>query len=165
MSFRECTMPFWDALSATRFNYRQAQEGVPGISQIQPQPSFLFAQLDNPSQSPSQTYSGLETIAQQHLRHCAAMSFLVSPLRRSAATPSLARAFSSTRSSQLARMTLVGRLGADPEAHESNNGRGFTRYVIGTDTGFKDNRTTSWFRVTSFAEGPQREFVMGLKKG
>lgn len=94
------------------------------------------------------------------------MSFLLNPMRRSATTtPSLARAFSSTRPSHLARMTIVGRLGADPEAHESANGRGYHRYVLATDSGPKDNRTTSWFRVTSFADGPIRELVMGLKKG
>lgn len=93
------------------------------------------------------------------------MSFLLNPVRRSAASPSLIRAFSSTRPSQLARMTIVGRLGADPEPHESANGRGFTRYVVGTDSGPRDNRTTSWYRVTSFAEGPSREYIMGLKKG
>ena len=98
------------------------------------------------------------------------MSFLLSPLRRSAAaaaaTPSsVARAFSSTRPSQLSRMTIVGRLGADPETHESSSGRQYVRYVIGTDSGARDNRTTSWFRVTSFAEGASREYIQGLKKG
>ena len=94
------------------------------------------------------------------------MSFLLNPTRRTAASaPSFARHFSSTRAAALARMTIVGRLGADPEAHESSNGRGFVRYVVGTDSGPRDNRTTSWFRVTSFSEGPQREYVMGLQKG
>lgn len=93
------------------------------------------------------------------------MSFLLNPVRRSAASPSLARAFSSTPSSQLARMTIVGRLGADPESHEASSGRQYARFVVGTDSGPRDNRTTSWFRVTSFAEGPSRDYVMGLKKG
>lgn len=93
------------------------------------------------------------------------MSFLLNPARRTTAHPSLARAFSTTRPSQLARMTIVGRLGTDPELHESANGRGFTRYVIGTDSGRGENRTTSWFRVTSFAEGPSRDYILGLKKG
>jgi hypothetical protein len=93
------------------------------------------------------------------------MSFLLTPVRRSAASPSLARAFSTTRPTQLARMTIVGRLGADPESHESANGRAYTRYVVGTDSGPRDNRTTSWFRVTSFADGPSRDYILGLKKG
>lgn len=93
------------------------------------------------------------------------MSFLLNPVRRTAASPSLARAFSSTRPSQLARMTIVGRLGADAESLESANGRAYNRYVVGTDSGPRENRTTSWYRVTSFAEGPVKEKVSGLKKG
>lgn len=95
------------------------------------------------------------------------MSFLLSPLRRTAASPSLsvARSFSTTRPSQLARMTIVGRIGADPELNESSAGRQYIRYVVGTDSGPRDNRTTSWFRVTSFADGPQKDYIMGLGKG
>jgi hypothetical protein len=95
------------------------------------------------------------------------MSFLLTPARRTAcAAPSFAaRAFSSTRPAALARMTIVGRLGTEPEQKESAGGRQYLRYVVGTDSGPKDNRTTSWFRVTSFAEGAQREYVAGLQKG
>jgi single-stranded DNA-binding protein len=95
------------------------------------------------------------------------MSFLLTPARRTAyAAPSFAvRSFSSTRAAALARMTIVGRLGTEPELKESASGKGFIRYVVGTDSGPKDNRTTSWFRVTSFAEGPQREYIAGLQKG
>lgn len=94
------------------------------------------------------------------------MSFLVSPLKRTPLTiPSYVRAFSSTRTSQLARMTLVGRLGTDPEISETSKGS-IIRYVVGTSSGPKDNRQTSWFRIASFApEGAQRDYVMGLSKG
>jgi len=75
------------------------------------------------------------------------------------------RTFSTTRPSSLARMTLVGRLGADPEITETGKGQ-VIRYVVGTSHGPRDNRQTSWFRVASFApEGPQRDLVMGLSKG
>ena len=62
-------------------------------------------------------------------------------------------------------MTLVGRLGADPELSETGKGH-IVKYVVGTSYGPKENRQTSWFRVASFApEGPQRDLVMGLSKG
>ncbi|KAK4939269.1 ssDNA-binding protein, mitochondrial [Elasticomyces elasticus] len=93
------------------------------------------------------------------------MSFLVSPARRSAVSGLTHRAFSTSRPSQLARLTLVGRLGADPELVETGKGQ-LVRYVVGTSFGPKDNRQTSWFRVASFApEGPARDYVMGLNKG
>lgn len=76
------------------------------------------------------------------------------------------RAFSTSRASQLARITLVGRLGADPELAETAKGE-VIKYVVGTSHGPRDNRQTSWFRIASFAaEGsPQRDLVMGLSKG
>ena len=94
------------------------------------------------------------------------MSFLLNPSRRIASSPSLSRAFSTTRPSQLARMTMVGRLGTDPEISESSKGNQVIKYVVGTSFGPKDNKQTSWFRVASFApEGPQRDYIMGLGKG
>ena len=76
-----------------------------------------------------------------------------------------ARAFSTTRPAHLARLTLVGRLGADPELQETSKGH-IVKYVVGTSYGPKEDRQTSWFRVASFApEGPARDYVMGLSKG
>lgn len=94
------------------------------------------------------------------------MSFLTSTLRRTPfSAPALARTFTSTRPSQLARMTLVGRLGTDPEMQETSKGH-VIKYVVGTSYGPKENRQTSWFRVASFAqEGPSRDYIMGLQKG
>jgi Single-strand binding protein family len=87
------------------------------------------------------------------------------PLATSSAT--VARAFSSTRPSQLARLTLVGRLGADPEITTTRNGGEIIKYVVGTSYGPKENRQTSWFRVASFAaQGtPGREKLMAMSKG
>ena len=94
------------------------------------------------------------------------MSFLLQPSRRIVSTPALSRAFSTTRPSQLARMTMVGRMGTDPEISESSKGNQVIKYVVGTSYGPKDNRQTSWFRVASFApEGPSRDYIMGLQKG
>jgi hypothetical protein len=96
------------------------------------------------------------------------MSFLLTPARRAttSSSTSLGRLFSTTRPASLARMTLVGRLGVDPEVQETSKGS-VVKYVVGTSSGPKDNRQTSWFRVTSFApeQAPLRDYVLGLKKG
>lgn len=97
------------------------------------------------------------------------MSFLLSPLRRTspASTITMAnRAFSQTTPAQLARMTMVGRLGADPELKHSKSGSDYIQYVVGSGYGPKEARQTSWFRVASFApEGASRDFTMSLTKG
>ena len=97
------------------------------------------------------------------------MSFLLSPARSAFRTSSssslLARTFSTTRPSQVARMTLVGRLGTDPELIETGKMPRIT-YSVGVGHGPKDNRQTSWFRVASFAtDGPVKDITMGLSKG
>lgn len=99
-----------------------------------------------------------------HPQHFDSMSFLTRQMTSRVPTLS-SRAFSTSRPSQLARLTLVGRLGVDPELIETSKGTQIIRYVIGTSHGPKDNRQTSWFRVASFAEGPQRDYLMGLSKG
>lgn len=98
------------------------------------------------------------------------MSFLFSPIRRTSATISPAisrRAFSVSSPSRLARITLVGRLGTDPEVVESAKGSQVIKYVIGTNYGPRENRQTSWFRIASFAQegSPGRDYLLGLTKG
>ena len=39
------------------------------------------------------------------------------------------------------------------------------RYVIGSNYGKGEDKKTSWFRVASFVQGPQKEFLMGVPKG
>ncbi len=78
---------------------------------------------------------------------------------------SFARAFSTTPPSQIAKMTIVGRLAADPEPITTSAAVPLTRYTVATSHGPKDNRQTSFFRVTSFDQGPRRDYVMGLTKG
>ncbi|RDW78448.1 hypothetical protein BP5796_06300 [Coleophoma crateriformis] len=86
-------------------------------------------------------------------------------LRR--AVPVGARAFStSTARSSFAKMTIVGRLGDVPAIEATSTGREILKYVVGTNSGPKDNQKTSWFRVVSFMdEGPQRDFIASLDKG
>ncbi|MCJ1249321.1 ssDNA-binding protein, mitochondrial [Trapelia coarctata] len=79
---------------------------------------------------------------------------------------STARAFSTTPSSQVAKITLVGRLAAEPELTSTSTGQDMVRYSLATSYGPKENRQTSWWRVASFAEeGKGRERLLGLGKG
>ena len=82
------------------------------------------------------------------------------------ALPLARRAFTTTPPSQIARITIVGRLAAEPELTSTSTGQDMVRYAIGTSYGPKDNRQTSWWRVASFAEeGKGRERILGLGKG
>jgi len=92
------------------------------------------------------------------------MSFLLRPTLRTAA-PAATRAFSSTRASQLAKMTVVGRLGAAPEEVQVSGDRTLVRYVVGTNYGKGEKQKTSWFRVASFVEGAQKDFLLSVPKG
>jgi hypothetical protein len=94
------------------------------------------------------------------------MSFLLRPTLRTSALASSTRAFSSSRASQLARMTVIGRLGAAPEEFSVSSGdRTLVKYVIGTSYGKGEKQKTSWFRVASFVEGAQKDFLMSVPKG
>jgi hypothetical protein len=77
------------------------------------------------------------------------------------------RAFSaSARAANLARMSLVGRLGGDPELITTSAGREVVRYTVAANYGPADDRKVSWFRVASYMpEGPARAFLLGLSKG
>jgi len=63
-------------------------------------------------------------------------------------------------------MTIVGRLGAEPELVPTASGNDMVRYALGTSHGPRDNRQTSWWKVACFVpEGGLRDLVMGLGKG
>ncbi|EFR04338.1 hypothetical protein MGYG_07347 [Nannizzia gypsea CBS 118893] len=82
------------------------------------------------------------------------------------ATNPISRSFSSTAIRDHARLTVVGRLGSQPEIATSSNGREYVKYSVGTNHGPRDNQQTSWFRVTSFVpEGPGRDHLLNLPKG
>jgi single stranded DNA-binding protein len=87
--------------------------------------------------------------------------------RRAVATssPSAARAFSTSSPRALAKMTIVGNLADTPEVHVTGTGREIVKYAVASNSGPRDNRTTSWFRVTSFPEGPRKDFLLSLAKG
>ncbi|KAF2028397.1 hypothetical protein EK21DRAFT_69827 [Setomelanomma holmii] len=90
------------------------------------------------------------------------MSFLLRPAAR---IPTSTRAFSTTRPSQLARMTVVGRLAAAPEEVTVAGDRTLVRYAIGTSYGKGEKAKTSWFRIASFVEGAQKDFLLSVPRG
>ncbi|KAL8919711.1 MAG: hypothetical protein Q9172_004849 [Xanthocarpia lactea] len=80
--------------------------------------------------------------------------------------PLLHRTFTTTPPRPVAKIALVGRLAADPELTPTSSGQDIIKYAIGTTSGPRDNRQTSWWKVTSFTpEGPQRDNFMALGKG
>lgn len=84
-------------------------------------------------------------------------------LRRTALS---SRAFSTTSRASLAKINLIGRLGAAPEVTATSTGHEITKYAVAVSSGTKDAPKTSWFNVVSFLEdGPQRAYITGLEKG
>ncbi|PVI03465.1 hypothetical protein DM02DRAFT_612229 [Periconia macrospinosa] len=76
-----------------------------------------------------------------------------------------ARAFSTTPRAEVARMTIIGRLAAAPEEVQAGPERTLVRYSLATNHGKAENQKTSWFRIASFATGPQKEFLLNVPKG
>jgi hypothetical protein len=91
------------------------------------------------------------------------MSF--STVFRRAAPAFAARSFSTTTARPLAKITIIGNLADTPEVHPTSTGREVVRYAVASNSGSRENRKTSWFKVTSFAEGPSRDYLMNLPKG
>lgn len=88
--------------------------------------------------------------------------------RATAATAGAARAFSTTSPRSVARITIVGHLADTPEAQVSSNTenpREYVRYSVASHSGSKENRQTSWFRVTGFVDGGRKDFLLSLPKG
>lgn len=78
------------------------------------------------------------------------------------------RSFSTSIPRPLAKMQLIGRLADTPELMPTSTGRELVRYALGVPTGPRaedGTRSVSWFRVSSFAEGPQRDLLLSLPKG
>ncbi|GES65919.1 ssDNA binding protein [Aspergillus terreus] len=88
------------------------------------------------------------------------------PFARAAPHTLSARPFSSSASCSVARMIITGRLAAEPELQATSTGQDVIKYAVGSSYGPRDNRQTSWFRVSSFQpEGPQRDHLLSLPKG
>lgn len=77
------------------------------------------------------------------------------------------RSFSTTSTrSSFAKISIIGHLAATPEVQATSTGRELVKYAVATNSGPKDNRTTSWWNVASFApEGAFRDILTSLPKG
>ncbi|EFY98801.1 hypothetical protein MHUMG1_06061 [Metarhizium humberi] len=85
--------------------------------------------------------------------------------RATVASAGAARSFSTSSPRSVARISIIGNLADTPEIQPTSSGREILKYAVASNTGPKDNRQTSWFRVTSFAEGPRKDFLLSLPKG
>ena len=71
----------------------------------------------------------------------------------------------------LNKALLIGRLGADPEIKQMNNGKNVARLSLATSESWKDKNTgekkekTEWHRVVIFNEGLVNVIQQYLKKG
>lgn len=93
------------------------------------------------------------------------MSFLTS-LRPSSARIASTLLRPAQQSRGLARMTIVGRLADTPEKVATASSQTVIRYALGTSSGPKENRQTSWWKVACFAPSEKFEDVlMSLGKG
>lgn len=102
------------------------------------------------------------------------MSFVIRPLSsfpsRSSllVRPTSTRAFSVTPARALSKITLVGRLAGEPELSPTSTGQEIVKYTVATNYGPKDERKTSWWRISYFPrEGNNagRDHVLSLGKG
>ncbi|KAL8894768.1 MAG: hypothetical protein Q9207_008416, partial [Kuettlingeria erythrocarpa] len=96
------------------------------------------------------------------LRPCLASS---SPLTRLSFRP-FHRTFTTTPRPAGARISIIGRLAAQPEIHTTSTGRDMIRYALGTNHGPKESRETCWWKVAVFPnDGPLKDAIMELGKG
>ncbi|KAL9090186.1 MAG: hypothetical protein Q9165_005466 [Trypethelium subeluteriae] len=93
--------------------------------------------------------------------------FRPTTLQRFSALPlSTTRSFSASARPNLARMTIIGRLGAEPERVNTSTGKDVIKYIVGSNHGPRENQKTSWFKVTNFDENEGRtNHLLGLPKG
>ncbi|KAL8882670.1 MAG: hypothetical protein Q9198_000367 [Flavoplaca austrocitrina] len=90
----------------------------------------------------------------------------LSPLAALTITFRTFRTFNTSHSRPLSKISLLGRLAAEPELIPTSSGQDVIKYAIGTTSGPRDNRQTNWWKVANFtSEGPARDSFMGLGKG
>lgn len=92
-------------------------------------------------------------------------AFLRSAVPRTTASAAR-RTFSTTAPRDVARISIIGNLADTPELQPTSTGREVLKYAVASNSGPRDNRQTSWFRVASFeAAGPRRDYLQSLPKG
>ena len=76
-----------------------------------------------------------------------------------------ARSFSSSSSRSVAKMFITGRLATEPELQVTASGTEIVKYSVATQYYSKGEKPTSYFKVSVFPEGGQKDFILGLPKG
>ncbi|KAJ7367984.1 hypothetical protein DFH08DRAFT_829997 [Mycena albidolilacea] len=96
---------------------------------------------------------------------------MFSAIRTASASRATARAFStSTRRHDLAKITLIGNLGRDPEVKTTKNDKEYVSYSVATTSFSAPNENgerlpnTTWHRVMSFLPGSNK-YLQTLKAG
>lgn len=86
-------------------------------------------------------------------------------LRRTLGTASVRRAFStSIARHDAAKITLLGRLAAEPEITSTSTGKEIVRYVIGVSPGI--DKPPAWYRITSFEPSERdKAYLASMPKG
>ncbi|EIM85559.1 uncharacterized protein STEHIDRAFT_60123, partial [Stereum hirsutum FP-91666 SS1] len=84
------------------------------------------------------------------------------------------QAFSTTssRAADMAKLTLIGRLGRDPEVRTTKTDREYVSYVVATQAtppppsadGTRENGKTTWHSILSFSP-TSNQYLRTLKKG
>lgn len=64
----------------------------------------------------------------------------------------------------LSRITIIGRLGRDPEIKQTKSGSNMCSMSVAVDSGFGNNKTTTWYRVSAFGKNAESS-AKHLKKG
>ena len=64
----------------------------------------------------------------------------------------------------LSRITIIGRLGKDPEIKQTKSGSNMCSMSVAVDSGFGNNKTTTWYRVSAFGKNAESS-AKYLKKG
>ncbi|KAI9892336.1 MAG: ssDNA-binding protein, mitochondrial [Vezdaea aestivalis] len=97
---------------------------------------------------------------------------MLPPLRRSllsAFTPLSRRAFSTTPIRPVARLSITGRVVAEPELIHTPAGKEIVNYTVATDThGPRNDRQSSYFKVSMYnKEGADglKDYLLSLSKG
>ena len=64
----------------------------------------------------------------------------------------------------LSRITIIGRLGKDPEIKQTKSGSDMCSMTVAVESGFGNNKKTTWYRVSAFGKNAENS-AKDLKKG
>lgn len=143
--------PVYDFIQAKKKNTPEKELQIP-IPSLLHHPAAQYPRNDLPNPLlPNSTMFGLNSLR---------------PALKTANTTTVFRSFSASARRDFARLTVVGRMGVQPEVTTTSTGREIVKYVVAASHGPRDNPQTSWFRITSFQpDGPGRKYLLNVPKG